>query len=127
VEIEAQREQASGKIADGVSIRYRDEHGVHTIATASGAQGQMLGMSIYAGVADLERMATGAKKELFYIDEGFGSLDDGNLEGIQSVLRKIAQRFEKVIYITHIEQLKAIADMSIRAIPSAEGSRIEVA
>ena len=127
IEIEPLRELASGKIAEGVSIRYSDANGVFPLPTASGFQRMILGMALRAGVAELEQLATGFRIELVYIDEGFGAFDGTNLEAAHDVLRRIARRFEKVIYITHIDQLKSIADTSIRVIPSAEGSRIEVA
>jgi DNA repair exonuclease SbcCD ATPase subunit/DNA repair exonuclease SbcCD nuclease subunit len=127
IEIEALRELASGKIAEGVSIRYRDSNGIHPLPSASGFQCMILGMALRAGIAELEQVATGFRVELVYIDEGFGAFDDANLETAHDVLRRIGRRFVKVVYITHVSELKAIADVDMRVVPSAVGSRLEVA
>jgi len=56
-------------------------------------------------------------KSLF-IDEGnFGSLDEDGLAEIESLFSKLKEKFEKIIVITHINELKdAIADYAFRLV-----------
>jgi len=56
-------------------------------------------------------------KSLF-IDEGnFGSLDEDGLAEIESLFSKLKEKFEKIIVITHINELKdAIADYAFKLV-----------
>ncbi len=60
------------------------------------------------------------------IDEGFGSQDSAGREKLVEAINSIQDDFEKILVITHIEELKNAFDERIEVTKTAEGSMIEV-
>lgn len=52
--------------------------------------------------------------ELFFIDEGFSALDSGNRESVVDMLNNLEESGKTVIFITHLEDLAAKFERSIR-------------
>ena len=52
--------------------------------------------------------------ELFFIDEGFSALDVGNRESVVDMLNNLEESGKTVIFITHLEDLAAKFERSIR-------------
>ena len=69
---------------------------------------------------------SGAPLPILFIDEGFGSQDlEGQEKLIQSI-QSIQNDFEKIIVITHIEQIKDSFPVRIEVNKSGEGSVFEI-
>ena len=52
------------------------------------------------------------KSDIFIIDEGFGALDDTNLEACSRLLQSLKKWFKNIIIISHIDAIKDIVDHS---------------
>ena len=61
----------------------------------------------------LTRISILSNPNVIFIDEGFGSLDRENFFLIASILSKLKCNFDAMIIITHLDELKAYADLSI--------------
>ena len=60
------------------------------------------------------------------IDEGFGTQDSGGIEKIKEGINSIQDDFEKIIIITHIDELKDAFPARIEVVKTADGSTLEV-
>lgn len=62
----------------------------------------------------------------FIVDEGFGSLDDSNIQLIKQTLRDIAKQFDLFVVITHVTELKDTFNTEIVVSSGGKGSRINI-
>jgi DNA repair exonuclease SbcCD ATPase subunit len=108
-----------------VSVLFQDDRGTHGLSEASGYQRMHLGASIRAGLIQIQADTMGTKVHHFFLDEGFGAYDQDNLQHGRRMLQLLAERFERVIFITHVEGMKQIADITLVVVPGADGSRLE--
>lgn len=73
----------------------------------SGGQKFMVSLALALGLADMCGGVKGGANILF-IDEGFGSLDEGYLEKVMNSLEKLQQQSQrKVAIISHVERLRS--------------------
>ena len=49
-------------------------------------------------------------KDLLIIDEGFGALDDGNIEACSRLLLSLKKWFKCILVISHIDAIKDVVD-----------------
>ena len=68
----------------------------------------------------------GAPLPTLIIDEGFGTQDSAGREKLVEAIGAIADDFERVLVITHIDELKDAFPVRIEVSKSAQGSRAEV-
>jgi ABC-type multidrug transport system ATPase subunit len=61
----------------------------------------------------LTRISVLSNPNIIFIDEGFGSLDRENFILIANILAKLKNNFDAMIIITHLDELKAYADISM--------------
>ena len=50
------------------------------------------------------------KSSMFIIDEGFGALDDSNLEACARLLANLKSYFKNILIISHVDAIKDIVD-----------------
>ena len=53
------------------------------------------------------------KSDIFIIDEGFGALDETNIEACGRLLRSLKKYFKSIIIISHVDAIKDIVDKNI--------------
>ena len=56
---------------------------------------------------------SGASVQLFVLDEGVSCADDENRDEIIEAIREISHDFAKVLFITHISEVKDCLDQQI--------------
>ena len=125
VEIDPVRDLETGKVRDEVNITFRDQNGEQVLEDASGYQANLLGVALRAAVAELEASRAGVRPEFFVIDEGFGAYDPDNIPHGREMIHRLADRFGKVVYITHVPEVQDAAEGELVVRPSADGSTIE--
>ena len=54
-----------------------------------------------------------ARSDIFIIDEGFGTLDDSNIEACGRLLNSLKKYFKAIIVISHVDAIKDIVDKNI--------------
>ena len=68
----------------------------------------------------------GAQLQMLVVDEGFGTQDSQGRERLVEAVNAIAADFEKIIVITHIDELKDLFATRIEVVKGAEGSRVTI-
>ena len=76
-------------------------------ATLSGGETFVTSLALALALSAEIQLKGTAPLELFFLDEGFGSLDDMLLDIVMESLEKIHNRHLKVGIISHVESVKA--------------------
>ena len=63
---------------------------------------------------------------ILFIDEGFGSQDNTGQERLREAIQSIQDDFEKIIVITHLEQIKEAFPVRIEVTKTTMGSTFEI-
>lgn len=64
------------------------------------------------------------KSDLFIIDEGFGALDEGNVESCGRLLQSLKKFFRTILIISHVDAIKDIVDDQIEITTSGKDSHV---
>lgn len=94
--------------------------------TYSGAEKFVVDLAIRIAMSKFLAHRAGASVQLFVLDEGVSCADAYNREEIVNAIRSISNEFSKVLFITHIEELKDALDQKIIVTKNSEGSHIRV-
>lgn len=93
--------------------------------TLSGGQMFQAALSLALALSDNIQHITQAKQNLFFLDEGFGTLDKDSLQTVFETLKSLRRENRVVGIISHVEELQQEIDTYIRAVDNGEGSKIE--
>ncbi len=126
VKIETQRETKKGDTVETLDIKTADELGTRNYEMFSGGEAFRINFAIRIALSKLLARRAGAPLPTLIIDEGFGTQDTTGLEKLKEAITSIQDDFEKLIIITHIEELRDAFPNRIDVIKTAEGSTIEV-
>lgn len=80
----------------------------------SGGEEDIVNLSLRLAMAEMIRERTGQPLGLLVLDEVFGSLDTDRRENTLQLLRRLRDRFDQIIIISHIEEIQAGADRCLR-------------
>ena len=72
----------------------------------------------------LINVSTLPKTSMLIIDEGFGALDETNLESCGKLLTSFKKWFKNIIIISHIDAIKDIVDNSIEIVKEGVDSHV---
>ncbi|GAB2557980.1 AAA family ATPase [Spirosoma areae] len=97
---------------------------VRSVKTLSGGQTFQAALSLALALSDNIQHLTKAKQNLFFLDEGFGTLDKDSLQTVFKTLKALRSENRVVGVISHVEELQQEVDTYIRAEASENGSRI---
>jgi DNA repair exonuclease SbcCD ATPase subunit/DNA repair exonuclease SbcCD nuclease subunit len=113
ISIEPFKVMSNNHKVDDVMIYLVDEKGRRDILEASGAELAIVSLVLRAALANLLSFRTGTHVELFIVDEGMGVFDDQYLSIIKSIFNQLGTIFQKILLITHIPELKGIAQSTL--------------
>ena len=104
--VAGRKDSRTGMVSEELDIKVSDEVGTRNYETFSGGEAFRINFAIRIALSKLLARRSGAPLPILFIDEGFGSQDlEGQEKLIQSI-QSIQNDFEKIIVITHIEQIK---------------------
>jgi len=126
VKIETQRETKKGDLLETLDINISDELGTRNYEMFSGGEAFRINLAIRIALSKLLARRAGAPLPTLIIDEGFGTQDNIGIEKIKEGINSIQDDFEKIIVITHMEELKDAFPARIDVIKTAAGSTLEV-
>ena len=108
VQLETQRERRSGRgdPIETLQINVSDELGPRGYEMYSGGEAFRVNLALRIGLSKVLAQRVGAPLPTLFIDEGFGSQDAAGRERILDVIAAIEDDFDKIIVITHLEDLK---------------------
>ncbi|MBI2941414.1 MAG: hypothetical protein HYY04_13355, partial [Chloroflexi bacterium] len=127
VTFETQREARSdGHVIETLDIKIADELGTRALELYSGGEAFRVNFAIRVALSKLLARRAGARLQLLVVDEGFGTQDAFGRQRLVEAINAVRDDFEKILVITHIEELKDAFPIRIDVVKGPEGSRITI-
>ena len=108
LKLETQREARSGRgdPIETLDIHIADELGTRSYEMYSGGEAFRINLALRIALSRILAQRKGAPLPVLFMDEGFGTQDTAGRERIIEVIRAIEPLFEKILVITHMEEVK---------------------
>jgi len=126
VKMETQRETRKGEALETLDINISDELGIRRYEMYSGGEAFRINFALRIALSKLLARRAGAPLPTLIIDEGFGTQDSSGREKLVDAINSIQDDFEKILVITHIDELKDAFPVRIEVSKTPQGSTIEV-
>ena len=126
VRFETQRETLKGKTVETLEIKISDELGTRSYDLFSGGESFRINFAIRIALSKLLARRAGARLQTLVIDEGFGTQDAQGRERLVEAINSIKEDFERILVITHIEELKDAFPVRIDVVKTPQGSQITI-
>ncbi len=122
VKLESQKDTAKGETVETLEIRISDELGTRSYEMFSGGEAFRVNFALRIALSKLLARRAGAPLPTIIIDEGFGTQDSTGRERLVESIRSIQDDFEKILVITHIDELKDAFPVRIDVTKTEDGS-----
>ena len=127
IRFETQREaKSSDNTIETLDILISDEVGTRDYELYSGGEAFRINFAIRVAISKVLARRAGARLQTLMIDEGFGTQDVQGRERLVEAINAIQDDFEKLIVITHIDELKEAFPVRIDVWKTAEGSQVAI-
>ncbi|MFC1917368.1 AAA family ATPase [Chloroflexota bacterium] len=126
VKFETQKASKKGEVMDILDINIADELGTRNYEMFSGGEAFRINFAIRIALSRLLTKRAGAPLQTLIIDEGFGTQDTTGIEKLKEAINTIKDDFQKIIVITHIEELRDAFPTRIDVVKTAEGATFSV-
>jgi exonuclease SbcC len=124
---DTQREAKSGdSTIETLDIRISDEIGTRDYELYSGGEAFRINFAIRVAISKVLARRAGARLQTLVLDEGFGTQDVQGRERLVEAINAIQADFEKIIVITHIDELKDAFPVHIDVWKTSEGSQVVI-
>ena len=127
VKLETAGATQKGVQTDTLDIKISDELGIRNYEMFSGGEAFRINFSIRIALSRLLARRAGAPLPTLIIDEGFGTQDAQGIEKLKEAIVSIQDDFEKILVITHIDELKDAFPARIEVTKTPDGSMISLA
>jgi len=124
VKLETQKERKSrkGEPIETLEIKIGDELGLRSYEMFSGGEAFRINLALRIALSKILAYRRGAPLLTLFIDEGFGTQDSVGRDRILDVLGAIEADFQKIIVITHLDELKEHFPVHIEVLKEESGS-----
>ena len=124
LKLETQRERRSGRgePIETLEINVSDELGPRSYEMYSGGEAFRINLALRIALSKVLAQRMGAPLPTLFIDEGFGTQDGAGRERILDLISSIQDDFDKIILITHLEDLKDMFPARIEVQKNGDGS-----
>ncbi|MEM7345708.1 MAG: SMC family ATPase [Chloroflexota bacterium] len=127
IRFETQRAaKSSENTIETLDIRISDELGTRDYEMYSGGEAFRVNFAIRVAMSKILARRAGAQLQTLVIDEGFGTQDGQGRERLVEAINAIQKDFEKIIIITHLEELKEAFPARIDVWKTSDGSHISI-
>jgi exonuclease SbcC len=126
---ETQREFKDKKRDDRretLDILIRDSSGERAYEMFSGGEAFRVNFAIRLALSRVLAHRAGARLQTLVIDEGFGSQDADGRQRLVEAINLMSAEFEKILVITHLEELKDAFPARIEVTKTPSGSEVQV-
>ena len=127
VRLRSQRETLEGKAVETLDIEVADELGPRSYSLFSGGETFRINFAIRVALSKLLARRAGARLQTLILDEGFGTQDAQGRERLVDAIGSVQDDFERILVITHIEELKDSFPVRIDVFKTPLGSQIVMA
>ncbi len=111
---------------EALEIMINDAAGQREYELFSGGEAFRVNFAIRLALSHLLAQRSGARLQTLIIDEGFGSQDAEGRQRLIEAINIVKPDFEKILVITHLEELKDAFPTRIEVEKAATGSRLKV-
>jgi exonuclease SbcC len=122
VRIETQRSLQTGELREALDILISDELGTRPYELYSGGEAFRINFAVRVALSRLLARRAGAQLRCLFIDEGFGTQDAYGREQLVSAITSIQDDFERIIVITHIDEIKEAFPARLEVRKTPDGS-----
>jgi len=122
LKIESQRDTKKGDTVETLDIKISDELGTRNYEMFSGGETFRVNFALRIALSKLLAKRAGAPLPTLIVDEGFGTQDSTGRGKLVEAINSIQDDFEKILVITHIEELKEAFEIRIEVTKTEEGS-----
>jgi len=126
VKFDTQRETKKGTVAETLDINIDDGRGTRNYEMFSGGEAFRINFAIRIALSRLLAKRAGAPLPTLIIDEGFGTQDAAGIEKLKEAINSIQADFERILVITHLDELKDAFPNRIDVVKTETGSTITV-
>lgn len=123
VRIETQREIKTGEVREALDIIISDELGSRPYELYSGGESFRINFAIRIALSRLLARRAGAQLRTLFIDEGFGTQDARGREHLVAAINTIQDDFDRILVITHIDELKEAFPARVEVSKTPQGSQ----
>ena len=117
----------TGGAKETLEIYIGDSSGTRSYETFSGGEAFRIDFALRVAISKFIANRSGAQLRTLVVDEGFGTQDKDGLDQFIQVLNIIKDDFDKILAITHVEELKTRFPVRIEVTKEAgQGSSFEV-
>ena len=122
LKLETQRESQRGEQVETLEINVADALGTRSYETFSGGEAFRINLALRIALSKLLAHRAGAPLPTLFIDEGFGTQDAAGRERILNVIQSIAEDFQCILVITHMDEVKDAFPVRIEVQKTPSGS-----
>jgi DNA repair protein SbcC/Rad50 len=126
INFNTQKETKKGTVQETLDIAIADELGTRNYEMFSGGEAFRINFAVRIALSRLLARRAGAPLPTLIIDEGFGTQDSSGMEKLKEAINSIQGDFEKILVITHMDDLKDAFPNRIDVVKTAGGSTINV-
>jgi exonuclease SbcC len=127
IRFETQREaKNSDSPIETLDILIADEAGTRDYEMYSGGEAFRINFAIRVAISKILARRAGARLQTLVMDEGFGTQDVQGRERLVEAINAIQNDFEKIIVVTHVEELKEAFPVRIDVWKTAQGSQVAI-
>ena len=126
--LETTRERRTGKgdPIETLDISIADELGKRSYESYSGGEAFRINLALRIALSKVLARRSGASLPVLFLDEGFGTQDSIGREKILDTIAAISDQFEKIIVITHLDDLKDAFPTRIEVTKDHAGSTYSI-
>lgn len=119
VDFNIELECEAGSSSLEIYINYGDSR--RAIELCSGMEKMIASLAIRVAMTNV---STVPKSDVMVIDEGFGALDESNVDAVKRMLLSIKRYFKSILIISHVPAIKDVADTILEVRRNEKDSRI---
>ncbi len=124
---DTQRETVKGDTVETLDIKIADELGTRPYENYSGGEQFRVNFAVRIALSKLLARRAGAQLQTLVIDEGFGALDSTGRDKLVEAINAIQDDFQRILVITHLDELKDAFPVRIEVTKTGDGSQIAIA
>jgi len=126
VQFATQTQGSKGDLLETLDIKIADARGTRPYEMFSGGEAFRVNFAIRIALSQLLAERAGAQLRMLVVDEGFGTQDSQGREQLVEAINSISADFERIIVVTHIDELKDMFPTRIDVIKGLDGSQVTV-
>jgi exonuclease SbcC len=111
-------------LKETLDIQIRDQAGYRDYEMYSGGESFRINFAIRLALSHVLAQRAGARLQTLVIDEGFGSQDEIGRQRLIEAINLIKDDFEKILVITHVEQIKEAFSTQLFVEKTPNGSQV---